>query len=207
MNAGVDIAASLAAHEKVNQAIAHLRDQLRANAREIGQTEAAISHLQNGYPPFEDLKVAIIEHALSWSDSEANREIVEGLRQLGGKESHGSHRKPMRYRDVLKDLPANGTPSPDNINALHKVLFSEHALYFYCRDLVRLKLTGLLNGLHSNVFGYDNIDTAQIGPNWKERQSRLADLQQKLDELQIQKNGITEHLINLGVPRNNIWGN
>ncbi len=205
MIAAVDIAESLAAREKVKQAIANLREQLRSNAHEIGKTETAISRLEHGHPPFDDLKAAIVEHALSWSEAEARREIVNGITELGSKRSHSSRDKPMTYRDLLKDLPKDGTPSPENVNALRKVLFSEHALHYYCRDVVRAKLTELLNELNPSHFHYDNVDTALIGPNWKEREVQLSVLKQKLGELQKQKLEITDHLVQLGVSRTKIW--
>lgn len=193
-----------AAYAQVKEAVERLRNDYDEVCAEIRITEDALKEAPLAYVPLDDLKTAILEFVDASGARYAEEHIrgaissfaTNGMSGISGDRS--AYGKPLRYSDIEQCTTGVGASSMAQLMTPSKHQFNDQVFYCFFAELVKERLSVLMERMTPGEFGYDAIHPDKVGSDRATRRATIEGLKQKLEGLKDRRDDLKGKLLSLG---------
>lgn len=193
---------------KTREVVGALRGEHNALRREISDTEAEIERQKRLCLPFADMKSAIVEMLAATGqrfESSIRAAVADLARhKLGNPDSvplpDRLSGKPMTFAAV-ETIIAGELACYEHINLLRAGRgpgVFDAPLFFLFGEAIAARLRAIMDGMTPEEFGYDKLNSNEIGCGLQERRSLIPALEERLADLISRRDEVSRKLVSLG---------
>jgi hypothetical protein len=194
--------AAVSAFTQVRSAVSQLRKEYSDVISHISSLEAEIAIEQRKHVPVADMKAAILDFIDQSGEAYATR-LRGTITRFATAKLDGNPPftgKPLQFNEIEQVLGGYwGLNLRTQLMKEQVNVLDDHALYFLFGDLIKEKLSAVMERMSDAEFGYDKLHPDKIGTDRATRKNVIAEMRDRLAALHMRKRDLSKMLGDLGI--------